>query len=92
MIEFRPERYESRIESSKRRWEVAKRFEEPDRVPISISTATFQDLARIDNGSLPSTSQPLGWTGSTRYAPKAINGTKSMLKQRVLTNVPVSAS
>ncbi|MBN1343274.1 MAG: hypothetical protein JXQ73_11375 [Phycisphaerae bacterium] len=39
MIQFRPERYEDRIKESKHRWEAAQRFEEPDRVPISISTA-----------------------------------------------------
>ena len=39
MIELHPERYEARIAESKRRWETAQRFAEPDRVPISISTA-----------------------------------------------------
>jgi len=39
MIQFHPDRYETRIAESRRRWEIAQRFEEPDRVPISISTA-----------------------------------------------------
>jgi uroporphyrinogen-III decarboxylase len=39
MVQFDPARYERRIEDSKRRWEIARRFQEPDRVPISISTA-----------------------------------------------------
>jgi uroporphyrinogen-III decarboxylase len=39
MIRFDPERYAARIEESKQRWATAQRFEEPDRVPIAISTA-----------------------------------------------------
>ncbi len=39
MVPFCPQRYEARIEQARRRWDTAQRFEEPDRVPISISTA-----------------------------------------------------
>ncbi len=39
MIRFEPERYSERMEEAKQRWEIARRFEEPDRVPILISTA-----------------------------------------------------
>ena len=35
---FNPDKYKARIEESKRRLETARRFEEPDRVPITIST------------------------------------------------------
>jgi len=35
---FNPDRYRTRIEESERRYEITSRFEEPDRVPIRIST------------------------------------------------------
>ncbi|HID95151.1 MAG TPA: hypothetical protein EYP53_03725 [Candidatus Latescibacteria bacterium] len=35
---FDPQKYTQRIEESRRRFEITRRFEEPDRVPISIST------------------------------------------------------
>lgn len=38
-LEFDPAKYEDRIKESAMRLEVAKRFQEPDRVPITISTA-----------------------------------------------------
>ena len=38
-MSFDIERYRSRIEESRRRIEIASRFEEPDRVPIAISVA-----------------------------------------------------
>ena len=37
MIDFDPEKYRTQIEESRKRREVSARFEEPDRVPISIS-------------------------------------------------------
>ncbi|HIE50383.1 MAG TPA: hypothetical protein EYP85_01370 [Armatimonadetes bacterium] len=39
MVTFNPEKYRAKIEESRRRLEIARRFEEPDRVPILISTA-----------------------------------------------------
>jgi len=38
VIDFNPEKHESRIRESQRRWEIARSFREPDRVPILIST------------------------------------------------------
>ncbi len=38
MVEFRPETYANRIQESLRRWQIARSFREPDRVPITIST------------------------------------------------------
>ncbi|MCX6376029.1 MAG: hypothetical protein NTU88_08385 [Armatimonadetes bacterium] len=44
---FNPDKYKDRIEESKRRLEIARRFEEPDRVPITISTGgSFYALVR----------------------------------------------
>jgi uroporphyrinogen-III decarboxylase len=39
MLEFNPDKYEARIRESQQRWAIARAFREPDRVPISISTA-----------------------------------------------------
>jgi len=39
MIEFDPEKYRARIEESGKRFQISARFEEPDRVPISISVS-----------------------------------------------------
>jgi len=36
---FKPEKYAARIEEARRRFEIARSFREPDRVPIKISTA-----------------------------------------------------
>jgi uroporphyrinogen-III decarboxylase len=38
MIDLDPERYRGDIEESRRRLDLARRFQEPDRVPITIST------------------------------------------------------
>ena len=37
MIDFNPEKYKTQIEESRKRCQISARFEEPDRVPISIS-------------------------------------------------------
>jgi uroporphyrinogen-III decarboxylase len=39
MVAFSPEQYRSRIEESRQRLATARAFQEPDRVPITISTA-----------------------------------------------------
>ena len=38
MLDFDPGKYEAKIEASRKRLEIARRFQEPDRVPILIST------------------------------------------------------
>ena len=38
MLDFDPGKYEAKIEASRKRLEIARRFQEPDRVPILLST------------------------------------------------------